>query len=49
MLLCGVACMFCISWQVASVVLTFTLAALAILSILPRGQAIQSQDCLPGS
>ena len=49
MLLCGVAYMFCISWPVASVVLTFTLAALAILSILPRGQAIQSQDCLPGS
>jgi len=37
MLLCGVACMFAISWPVASVVLTFTLVALAIISIFPRG------------
>ena len=37
MLICGVASMFTISWPVASVVLTFTLVALSILSIFPRG------------
>lgn len=48
MLLCGVACMFAISWPVASVVLTFTLAALAIRSIFPRGALKHGPDCLLG-